>query len=323
MPHDSAELDARGITVTHVVFGTGPVGLSLVEHLAAAGEKVTAVNRGGSADVSSEVAVVAGDASNPEFTSEVVRGAAVVYQCLNPPYTKWPELFPPLQAAVLKGAASAGAKLVSFENLYLYGPTSGAPLTEDLPFAATGPKGRVRAQMARDLLAAHDAGRVRVAIGRASDYFGPRGLVSHMGERVFYPALAGKNAQVIGDPDQPHTFSYLPDIGAGLATLGARDEADGRAWHLPNAETISTREFIEKVYEATGTDGKVSAMPRLMLNLVALFNGNVREIKEVLFEFEEPFVVNSGDFESTFGQRATTLDEAIPATVDWFRANPK
>ena len=115
-----------------------------------------------------------------------------------PPYTKWPELFPPLQAAVLKGAASAGAKLVSFENLYLYGPTSGAPLTEDLPFAATGPKGRVRAQMARDLLAAHDAGRVRVAIGRASDYFGPRGLVSHMGERVFYPALAGNNAQVIG-----------------------------------------------------------------------------------------------------------------------------
>lgn len=309
--------------MTHVVFGTGPVGLALVEHLDSAGEKVIAVNRRGRADVPSAVAVVAGDASDPKFTSDVVQGAAVVYQCLNPPYTKWPELFPALQAAVLQGAASADAKLVSFENLYAYGPTAGRPLSEDLPLAATGSKGRVRAQMAVDLLAAHDAGTVRVAIGRASDYFGPRGLVSHMGERVFYPALAGKNAQVMGDPDQPHTFSYVPDIGAGLATLGLRDEADGRAWHLPNAQTISTREFIDKVYQTTGTDGKVSAMPRPMLNVVALFNGNVREIKEVLFEFEEPFVVDSSDFESTFAQPATTLDESIPATVEWFRANPK
>jgi nucleoside-diphosphate-sugar epimerase len=145
----------------------------------------------------------------------------------------------------LQGAAAAGAKLVSFENLYAYGPTGGAPLTEDLPLAATGRKGRVRAQMARDLLDAHEAGNVRVAIGRASDFFGPRGLVSHMGERVFYPVLAGKNAQVLGDPTQPHTFSYIPDIAAGLATLGTRDEADGRAWHLPNADTVTIRAFIE------------------------------------------------------------------------------
>ena len=144
----------------HIVFGTGPVGLSLVEHLVAAGEEVTAVNRGGRADVA--VDVVGGDASDPEFTTEVVRGAGVVYQCLAPPYDQWPELFPPLQSAVLQGAAVAGAKLVSFENLYGYGPTGGAPLTEDLPFAATGPKGRVRAQMASDLLDAHQAGRVRV-----------------------------------------------------------------------------------------------------------------------------------------------------------------
>jgi nucleoside-diphosphate-sugar epimerase len=314
-------MDARGTGMKHVVFGTGQVGLSVVEHLVAAGEEVTAVNRRGHADVT--VDVVGGDASDAEFTTEVVRGAAVVYQCLQPPYTKWPELFPPLQSAVLQGAAAAGAKLVSFENLYAYGPTGGAPLTEDLPLAATGPKGRVRAQMASELLDAHEAGKVRVAIGRASDFFGPRGLVSHMGERVFYPVLAGKNAQVLGDPTQPHTFSYIPDIAAGLATLGTRDEADGRAWHLPNADTVTIRAFIEKVYEAAGTEGKVSAMPSVLVNLLALFNGNVRELKEVLFEFEEPFVVDSGAFESAFDQFATPLDESIPATVEWFRANPK
>ena len=144
-----------------------------------------------------------------------------------------------------------------------------------------------------------------------------------MGERVFYPVLAGKNAKVLGDPTQPHTFSYLPDIGAGLATLGTRDEADGKAWHLPNADTLSTRAFIQKVYQAAGTGGKASAMPSAMMNLVALFNGNVRELKEVLFEFEEPFVVDSRAFELAFDQFATPLDNAIPTTVDWFRANPK
>ncbi len=277
----------------------------------------------GAPRVPSEVKVVAGDAANPAFTVEVSEGAKAVYQCLNPPYTKWPELFPPMQAAVLEGAAAAGAKLVSFENVYMYGPTGGAPLTEDLPYAATTRKGSVRARMADDLLAAHEAGTVRVAIGRASDYFGPRGTMSAMGDRVFYPLLAGKKAQVMGNPDLPHTYSYVPDMAAGLATLGVRDEADGRAWHLPNPATLTTREFVAKIGAAVGTAGGVSAMPKAMLNVVALFNGNVRELKEMLYEFEEPFIVDSSDFEATFDQHATDLDDAIAATVAWFRENPK
>ncbi len=315
--------NAKEVPLAQVVFGTGPVGLALVENLAASGERVIAVNRRGHADVPAGVEVVAGDASDPEFASEVAREATVVYQCLNPGYTRWPELFPALQSAVFRGAAAAGAKLVSFDNLYLYGPTGGTPLTENLASAPTGPKARVRARMAGDLLAAHDAGRVRVSIGRSSDYFGPRGAGSHMGGRVVYPVLAGKNVRVMGDPDLPHTYSYVPDIGAGLATLGTNDKADGRAWHLPNADTLSTRAFIDRLYRAAGTNGEVSAMPRWMVNLVAPFNGNVREIKEVFYEFEEPFVVDSDAFESMFDQHATPLDQAIPATVEWFRANPE
>ena len=308
--------------MTHVVMGTGPVGMALIEHLNQAGEEVRAVNRSGRAELPAGVVLMAGDASDVEFAETAVEGATVVYQCLAPPYTKWPELFPPLQEAVVEGAAKAGAKLVSFENLYLYGPTGGRPVTEDLPAAATGLKGRARARMAQDLLDAHEAGNLRVSIGRASDFFGPRALLSHMGERVFRPVLAGKSAQVFGDPSLPHTFSYVPDIAAGLATLGSDSRADGRAWHLPNPETLPTREFIARVYRAAGTSGKASAMPSLMVNLVALFNGNVREIKEVLFEFEEPWVVDSSAFESTFGEVATDLDEAIATTVEWYRANP-
>jgi nucleoside-diphosphate-sugar epimerase len=144
-----------------------------------------------------------------------------------------------------------------------------------------------------------------------------------MGERVFYPAIAAKKAQVIGDPDQPHSYSYVPDIANGLVTLADHDEADGAAWHLPNAPAITTREFINKVYAAAGHEPQIQAMSRVMVNVVGVFNGQVRELKEMLYEFEKPFVVDSARFESAFGVHANPLDEAIPATVEWFRAHPK
>ena len=108
--------------------------------------------------------------------------------------------------------------------------------------------------MARDLLAAHDAGRVEVAIGRASDYFGPRGgAQSNLGDRVFPAALAGKTATVLGDPDQPHTYTYIPDIGEGLAVLGEHPDAPGEVWHLPNdPDTRTTRQLVDIVYRQAG-----------------------------------------------------------------------
>ncbi len=307
----------------HVVFGTGPVGLATVELLAARGHRVRAVNRSGRAGVPVGVEVRGGDAADSGFSRDAAGGAAVVYQCLNPPYTRWPELFPPLQAGVLAGAQAAEAKLVVMENLYMYGSTKGAPLTEALPYAATGRKGKTRAEMAQALLEAHRAGRVRVAIGRASDYFGAHGRLSAMGERVFYPALTGKKAQVIGNPDLLHTYSYIPDIAKGMVTLGERSEADGEAWHLPNAPAITTRQFIEQVFMAAGAAPRIQAMSPFMVKMVGLFNGTVRELDEMLYEFEESFVVDSGKFERAFGDHATPLSEAIPATVEWFRTHPK
>ena len=307
----------------HVIFGTGPVGLAVMDELLTRGKRVRLVNRSGQANVPDGVEVVKGDAANPEVTRKICRGAAVVYNCTNPPYTKWPEMFPPLQAGVLEGAASAGAKLVAIENLYMYGPTHGQTMTEATPYAATTRKGRVRAEMSEALLAAHQSGQVRVAIGRASDFFGPRALLSAMGERVFYPALAGKAAQILGDADLPHTQTYVPDIGEGLVILGERDEALGQAWHLPSPETVSTRQFIEMVYEETGHPVKIQAMPKLMLKGLALFMPMMRELNEMLYEFEEPFIVDHSKFEQAFGNHATPLREAIRTTVAWYRQNRK
>ena len=303
----------------HVVFGTGPVGLAIMDELVSKGKRVRMVNRGGRADVADGIEVVGGDAADPSFTREVSAGASVVYFALNPPYDKWPELFPPLQAGVLEGAASAGAKLVAVENLYMYGPTGGRPLTEDLPYAPNTRKGEVRATMSEELMEANTSGKVRLAIGRASDFFGPRVLASAAGEQVFGRAVAGKSAQVAGDPDQPHTYTYAPDIGKGLVVLGEHEEALGRAWHLPSPETVTTRRFVEMIFEEVGKPARVQAAPKILLRAMGLFNPPLRETIEMLYEFEEPFVVDHSDFERTFGGHATPLRQAIGETVRWYR----
>jgi nucleoside-diphosphate-sugar epimerase len=173
--------------------------------------------------------------------------------------------------------------------------------------------------MSEELMEAHSSGRVRVAIGRASDAFGPRVLVSAAGEQVFGRAVEGKSAQLAGDPDQPHTYTYVPDIGRGLVILGEREEALGQVWHLPSPETLTTRQFVELIFEEVGKPPRVQAAPKMLLRAIGLFNPGIRETIEMLYEFVEPFVVDASKFEEAFGEQATPLREAIQGTVRWYR----
>jgi nucleoside-diphosphate-sugar epimerase len=206
------------ISPQHAIFGAGAVGLAVLDALRRRGETARVVNRSGHPEVPSDVQVIGGDAADARFAAEVSARARVIYQTLAPPYQLWTRQFPALQASLLAAAQAHGARLVCIENVYMYGRPNGQPLTETSLYATHTTKGQVRAQMARDLLAAHESGNVEVAIGRASDYFVPRGgAQSNLGDRVMPAALAGKTATVLGDPNQPHTYTYLPDIGEALA----------------------------------------------------------------------------------------------------------
>ena len=261
----------------------------------------------------------AADASDPEAATVAARGAAVIYQCLNAPYPEWPKRFPPLQRGVLTAAERNSALLVSLENLYGYGPTAGKPMTEDLPLAATTIKGRTRAAMTQELLDAAEAGRVRIAIGRASDFFGAGATESSLGERVFANAVAGKRADFIGNPDLPHTYSYIPDIAAGLATLGTDERAVGGVWHLPGPETATTRHVLDLVAHDVGHTVGIRSLPKLAVRALGLFNPSIRELVELSYEFDEAFVLDTTKFQTTFGTAATPLPAAILATVTWYQ----
>jgi nucleoside-diphosphate-sugar epimerase len=303
----------------HVVFGAGQVGHALASRLAGLGLAVRAVSRHRPPALADGVDWRAADITDPEAATDAAKGAAVVYQCLNAPYTQWPQRFPPLHRGVLSAAQRSGALLVSLENVYGYGPTGGKPMTEDLALVATTVKGRTRAEMTLELLAAARAGRVRIAIGRASDFFGAGVTESTLGKQVFAKAVAAKRADFIGNPDLPHTYSYVPDIAAGLATLGTDERAVGQVWHLPGPETVTTRALLDLVAGEVGHPVGVRSVPKLAVRSLGLVNPMMRALAEMAYEFDEPFVLDTTKYQSTFDTVGTPLATAIAETVAWYR----
>lgn len=309
----------------HVIFGTGPVGMAIMDELVQQGATVRMVNRSGKTEEPIPVGVelINGDVADPSFASKAAAGATVIYNALNPPYSKWAELFPRLQAGAIAAAEANHAKLVVMDNLYMYGDPHGQPMTEEMPYNPHTKKGAVRAQMAHDLMAAHETGRVQVVVGRASDFIGPRVAASAMGgDLVIKRAIQGKVAQVVGDVDTPHSYTYMPDIGRALVTLAQHDDAFGQVWHLPTPPAVSTRRMLELLYAEAGQPLKLQVAPKWLLRLLGLFNPDAGEMVEMVYEFEQPFVIDDSKFVNRFGWGATELAIVIRETVAWFKAQP-
>jgi nucleoside-diphosphate-sugar epimerase len=300
----------------HVVLGaTGAIGRSLVAELTARGREVRAVSRNAEGPHGFRA-----DVTTAEGAVSACAGAAVVYQCAQPPYTRWAEEFVGLTDTVLTAAEKAGARLVMADNLYMYGPVEAA-LHEDLPNAAAFPKGRTRARVAEMILNAHKEGRVRASLGRASDYFGPGGVNTILGPQIFAAAIAGKTARWVGEPDEPHTVAYLPDIAAGLATLGEHPKADGYAWHLPVAPPVTGAEFLELVWQAAGGRPKSASLGRGMQRLIGAFNPVVKDLGETWYQRDRAWIVDDTAFRASFPEhvQVTPLDQAVATTVAWFK----
>lgn len=303
----------------HVVIGQGAVGSTTAELLVAEGAEVRLVSRTPRTPIPG-VEHVTADAADADALTRAVDGATVLYNCVNPAYHRWATDWPPMAEAMLTAAERTGAVLVITGNLYPYGRVDG-PMTEDLPLTGTGTKARVRAGLWRDALARHDAGRIRVTEARAADFYGPRVLgEGHLGERVIPRLLAGRPVNVVGDPDAPHSWSYLPDVARALVTLGRDERAWGRPWHVPSQAGVSSRAMVDALADAADTPPvRVSGLPRWAIGLAGLADRRTREVLEVHHQFTRPFVLDSSAYTATFGGTATPTGEAAAATVAWWR----
>lgn len=304
----------------HVVVGAGPVGRATAELLAQRGHQVRLISRS-SGKSGESIERIALDATDSEKLARACSGAEAIYGCASPPYHRWVRDWPPLSAALLDAAERAGAVLVLMSNLYLYGDPLEKPMTEDMPVAPNSRKGEIRAQVWRDALARHEAGAVRVAEARASDFIGP-GVTAggHLAERVIPPMLRGKPIRVLGDPDARHSWTFVPDVARALVRLATDERAWGRPWHVPTPPPYSARSAVAAMCRIAGvSEVQVGATPWWMLRVAGLGSPLMRELLEIRYQFDKPFVMDSSAYTSTFDEEPTPAEEALTATVEWWR----
>ena len=304
------------MTRQHFIIGTGPTGEATAKLLAQRGDPVTLVNRSGQGTAIAGVQRLALDASDSNALRAATIGAAVIYNCANPSYTTWPTAWPTLASSILNAAKHAEARLVTLSNLYGYAPPS-KPMVETDPLVTPTIKGQVRAAMWNEAKKAHDAGDVVVTEARGSDFIGAElGTAFQMGERVTGPLKKGKKVYVLGNLDVPHSWTAIADVAATLVELGANEKAWGRAWHIPTAEPLTQRQIINRLADIAGVGrASVSSAPKLMLKLMALFQPTIRELDEIMYQFEEPFVVDSQAAQDTFGLQPTPIEESLRLTI--------
>jgi nucleoside-diphosphate-sugar epimerase len=309
----------RGEGLQVVLGANGGTGRAILDELGRQGRQVRAVGRREIEGLPAGAEQVRADLYDPAAAARAIAGASVVYHAAQPAYDRWAGNFERLNASVGDAAAAAGARLVFADNLYMYGPGA-SPMRETTPQRAVDRKGALRIRLAADLLARHERGELEVAIGRSADYFGPHGTNSGAGERAFGALVAGKPAAATGRVDMDHSFSYLPDLARAMVVLGDRDEAAGRAWHLPVMDPLTVRAFLERAFAVAGMEARIRVDGPSMLKVAGLFIPMAREVGVVMYQWTAPFISDWSAFEAAFGPFARTpLDEALATTIAWWR----
>ena len=270
----------------HVIFGTGPLGRYTAESLIEKGHEVRLINRSGKMELKPEGAeLVSGDAYNFLQTIQLVDGATTIYQCAQPAYHKWEQEFPNLQNAIIELANVSKSKLIKV------------------------------------LFDAHANGFIRAASVRGSDFFGP--WEPNNGEMIFKAALNRKPINMLGKLDQPHSFTYVKDFGKALAIAGTNDKTLGRAWHVPSGKAYTQQEIVEIIAKQLGYELKARTAGKFILNLIGIFNPIVKEVIEMLYQFEAPFIMDASAMEKEFGITATPMEQRVLETLDWFKRYKK
>lgn len=295
----------------HVIVGAGPVGSSVARLLAERGEQVRIITRSGSGPEHPSIERVKADATQADRLSELSTGAVALYNCANPQYHRWLSDWPPLAAALLTAAERSGAVLAVASNLYGYGPVDG-PIGPDTPLAATHPKLRIRADMWREALARHQAGKLRVVEVRSSDYIEANSILTFLAK----PLRAGKRAMVPGALDVPHSWTAIADAARTLATVSTEQRAWGQAWLAPTNPPLTFRELVTRFTQVQGLPApKLATVPYPILWVAGLFDPIMKELRATLYQFTRPFVIDSSKTTETFGLRPTEIDAALRAVA--------
>jgi nucleoside-diphosphate-sugar epimerase len=296
----------------HIILGAGgPVSNALTKELLQKGEKVRLVSRRPVTEFPGAGWMQA-DLKNGAAVRQVVDGASVIYLCAGLQYDKkvWAAEWPPVMQNFIDAGKATGARLIFFDNVYMYGPVDGA-MTEDTPYRPASVKGEVRARIAEQLMSEARAGNVKASIARATDFYGSHSFNSFADSLVLVKYAGKKKASWLGDPSRKHSFTYVPDAGKALYTLGQHPGSDNQVWHVPSAPAITGKEFLEQAARAFGVPPKYGTINKFMLLMAGLFSKPIRESMELFYQYDRDYIFDSSKFETTFSTKPTSYEQGM------------
>lgn len=299
----------------------GAISNELGKLLAASGTPFRLVSRRAIPN-SAATQVASADLSSLDQTVEAVRGASIVFLTAGLQYDHkiWAELWPRIMANTMEACKRVGARLVFFDNVYMYGRVNG-PMTEATPFNPCSRKGEIRARIATSLMKEWEAGRLTAMISRCADFYGPGAAHGIPNVLVFDPYSKSQSAMCLVRDDVPHSYTYTPDAARALLTLTSRESAWNQTWHLPTAPApLTGKQFILAAAEVMNTRPKYRTLSPLLVRIGGIFNPMVREIHEMLYQNDSPYIFDSQKFAQTFGVAATPYDQGIRATAESYKS---
>ena len=306
----------------HTILGAGGViGNELAKELTQRGEKIRFVSRNPKNFTGVNAELHSADLLDAAAVSEAVRGSSVVYLTAGLPYKfkVWQQNWPIVMQNAIDAAKRHNAKLIFFDNVYMYGKVNGK-MTEQTPYNPTSRKGEVRARIATMLMDEVQRGNLQASIARAADFYGPATPLSMLTSLVFDNFKKGKSAQLMLSDKFPHSFTFTPDCGVALANMAADATSFNQIWHLPTANPAPTgREIVGMAAAAMDVAPKYSVLGRTMLKIIGLFVPVVGEMGEMLYQYDAPYWFDSTKFEQHFGQKPTPYTEGLQLTGAFYK----
>jgi nucleoside-diphosphate-sugar epimerase len=307
----------------HTILGAnGTIAAELIPVLLSNAQQIRLVSRNPKKVDGAEI--FQADILNRDQVFQAVKGSDIVYLLVGLEYNRkvWKTQWPVIMRNTIDACKAAGARLIFFDNVYMYGRVNGS-MTEATPYNPCSEKGKIRAEIDEMLLKEMNSGGLRAMIATSADFYGPRTLkTSVAGIMIFDKMKNGKSAQWFVDPNQPHSFTYTPDAAVALYMLAGSETAYGQKWHLPTAKPALTgNEFISIAAKYMHAKNKVQVLPKWLVGVIGLFVPIMKELGEMLYQNEFPYVFDSSKFENAFQFKPTSYEEGIRQTAEWWLAS--
>lgn len=262
--------------------------------------------------------IFAADLTVARQVDKAVKGSEIVYLIVGLAYDikAWRRHWPLLMRNVIDACIAHHAKLVFFDNVYMYDPAYMDRMTEGTPFRPVSKKGKIREQLIRMIMDEVEAGKLTALIARAADFYGPGVQSSVLQETVLKNMLQGKKGQWFARLDKKHAFTYTPDAGKATALLGNTPEAYNQTWHLPTShEQLTGRQWIDLFARELGVKPRYQALPIWLLRLIGLFVPLMRELAEMAYQYDRDYFFDSSKFEKKFDFRITSYERGVKEVV--------